>query len=526
MTEPKYITPPGLEPDPARGDFQFLEDLATAHWYSEVLFASLELDLFSLLGHGQALARQDLIQQTGWDPDALDRLLEALKALGLVLENEYGLTNSPLAQRFLVKDGERFLGDFLAYRRYIAPSWRKLPDRVRLGREANRRREEEAGDDYQKRVAAYVKALDAQAGLKVREALSHLEHLLPAPPAKILDLGGGAGAWSRALTRHWPDTEAVLFDLPEVIAAAGEIYPDPAHWQGIERIGGDCLRPCLASQSFDLIILSNLLHAYGRQEALAILRQARGWLAPGGGVLIHDYLLEGHPASPLKGRLYDLHMLLNTYNGRIFGLDELQDLAREAGLYSQRSLHLPSDSSLLLAWAKPGQTEHLDEFQLLLGRVKALGFAQAAPISPNQIPVKPWVRQKCATGCARYGRSLQCPPHSPDEARMQAILSSYERAILLQGEPPGKEFHQKLLAAERLCFLAGHHKALAFGAGPCTLCDQCGPNRPCLQPDKARPALEACGVDVYACAEQAGWSLEPVQTRDGYVKYLGLVLVD
>jgi predicted metal-binding protein len=35
--------------DPAHTDFQYLEDLATGYWYSEVLFAALELKLFDIL---------------------------------------------------------------------------------------------------------------------------------------------------------------------------------------------------------------------------------------------------------------------------------------------------------------------------------------------------------------------------------------------------------------------------------------------------------------------------------------------
>jgi hypothetical protein len=37
---------PFHQSDPVHKNFQFLGDLATAYWYSEVLFAAIELDLF------------------------------------------------------------------------------------------------------------------------------------------------------------------------------------------------------------------------------------------------------------------------------------------------------------------------------------------------------------------------------------------------------------------------------------------------------------------------------------------------
>ena len=48
----------------------------------------------------------------------------------------------------------------------------------------------------------------------------------------------------------------------------------------------------------------------------------------------------------------------------------------------------------------------------------------------------------------------------------------------------------------------------------------------CRFPEKLRPALEACGVDVYETARRAGLTLNPVQHPLGYVKYVGLVLFD
>jgi predicted metal-binding protein len=82
-----------------------------------------------------------------------------------------------------------------------------------------------------------------------------------------------------------------------------------------------------------------------------------------------------------------------------------------------------------------------------------------------------------------------------------------------------------MLELERAAFLAGHPKALSFVAGPCSLCDECRPDD-CLQPDRARPSLEAAGVDVYAAAAAVGWRLDPVQDHESPVAYLGLLLVE
>ena len=106
------------------------------------------------------------------------------------------------------------------------------------------------------------------------------------------------------------------------------------------------------------------------------------------------------------------------------------------------------------------------------------------------------------------------------------MLDAYRQALLVEGAPPGKAFHRRLLALEKAAFIGGFPKALVFGAGPCPICDSCPPAGPCRHPEQARPAMEAAGIDVYATAANAGIDLQPVPARDGYVKYLGLLLLE
>lgn len=109
---------------------------------------------------------------------------------------------------------------------------------------------------------------------------------------------------------------------------------------------------------------------------------------------------------------------------------------------------------------------------------------------------------------------------------MAATISRYTHALLVQGTPPSNVFHDQLLALERALFLAGHTEVLAFGAGPCPVCPPCPADGRCRAPEKARPSLEACGVDVYETARRAGLCLNPVSHPSGYVKYVGLVLIN
>jgi hypothetical protein len=65
---------PYLKNDPARWEFQYLEDLSTAYWYSQVLFSAVEVDLFGRIEEG-ASTPAALAAATGCQAAALARVV-------------------------------------------------------------------------------------------------------------------------------------------------------------------------------------------------------------------------------------------------------------------------------------------------------------------------------------------------------------------------------------------------------------------------------------------------------------------
>jgi predicted metal-binding protein len=162
--------------------------------------------------------------------------------------------------------------------------------------------------------------------------------------------------------------------------------------------------------------------------------------------------------------------------------------------------------------------------QQLVDRAVQSGALHAKAIQPATVQTGQWVRWKCQFGCGGYGSSLCCPPHSPTPSQTRSMLDEYQRAVLFEA-PRG---HAKEIAAtlERELFLTGYYKALGLGSGPCRLCDTCTFDEGCRHPREARPAMEACGIDVYATARRHGFTIDVVRTRQDPQHYFGLVLVE
>ena len=515
---------PFQQSDAGHRQFQFLEDLSTAYWYSEVLFTALDLNLFGIIEDGnQDLDR--LAQAAFCRKEPLERLLRVLERLELVCRTEDGWSNNPMARLYLIPGSETYMGDFLLYRSYIRPKWSELTQAVSRHSILPTRIHAREGENYEHRTKRYVRAMDTLAGTKAPEIVSLIESRTWESP--ILDVGGGAGALSRALVQTRPGSRAVLFELPEVLDAAKSLYPDPADWDSIQTVGGDFRSYVFdREQGFGLVMLSNFLHAYGPEEARPLLHKAVRLLAPDGLLLVHDYFPDRFGRSPQKGVFYDLNMMLNTFNGVCHDTAQIREWIIEAGLPHVRIQDLRSDTSVMLASRKPLEVSDRPDRDGLLHTARSLGFARAVLIPADQVVVAPWVRLKCRFGCSGYSKNGQCPPFAMPEEATQSLLDTYTTVVVLEGAPPGLQFHEDLLQVERAAFLAGFHKALGFGAGPCTLCSPCPAEGPCRHPKRARPSMEACGMDVYTTARNAGIQIEPLVEPLQYVKYIGLLLLE
>ena len=154
------------------------------------------------------------------------------------------------------------------------------------------------------------------------------------------------------------------------------------------------------------------------------------------------------------------------------------------------------------------------------------GVKAAKMVSPAEVATAAWVRLKCRFGCDGYGQTLVCPPYTPTPEQMRAVLDGYRRAVLVHFGPEA-EIKATVVELEREIFLRGAWKAFGLGAGSCYLCESCVRREgECRHAERARPAMEACGIDVYATARKAGFEIEVVRTRRQCPNYFGLILVD
>lgn len=507
--------------DPQDCSPQCLEDLATAYWYSEVLFAAVEMDLFSLLEQSGKTAAE-IADALGFSCQGTGRFLAALRALGLVMENGGCYYNTAVSSEYLVRGKNGYQGNSILWRKMLVRSWRGIMDCLKAGGRVDYP-EDEDPEEQRSRIHQYIRAMDDVAREKTKEIVPFFEGLFP--EGELLDVGCGSGAVAAGFMERFPSLKGTLVDLPVVLEFTKSLIRERGCGGRVSYCGCNILEPWpLPVEHFDLVILSNIVHAYSQREIPQILKQAARCLNRRGFLLVHDFFPEHYPE---KAALFDLNMLINTYNGRIFPADWVRNRLADEGLFVTELVPLKSDTALIVASKDRSRLANLrlDPVSRLVQKIYSLGFKNVVAFPPRDVQVSDWVDLRCRFGCSYYG-SPHCPPNSPTPEKTRKVLGCYSSALLLEGEPPTGKFQRLVLDAEREAFLAGYHKALAFWAGPCSLCKECASDGKCRSSKHARPSMEASGIDVFETVRRAGLSVRTLKDRAEYVKYFALLLLE
>ena len=194
----------------------------------------------------------------------------------------------------------------------------------------------------------------------------------------------------------------------------------------------------------------------------------------------------------------------------------------------------PSGPSRLITLEIPADKLQRDLEELRQNAI-ALGASMAEVIPADWVRIDERVRLKCAIPlCPHYNRCFFCPPHTPSPEDMRKALSRYSRAILFALDVvPAEHFtgrsteRSAASAWARRCFEivgrietlalgSGYYLAMGFGQASCRKA-LCGQEKclmleggACPYPLKARPSMEAVGIDVYGLVTQVGWDIYPI----------------
>jgi len=309
----------------ARREARQLFDLTAGFVYSQVAAALVESGLLDSLAGGPLTAEQ-ASGRAGLPNEATLTLLKAAASLqlteqlggqwilgtcGAALAATPGLADMIRHHRLLYAD----LADPLATLRGEGPG--QLPQLWRYDGSAD----PEAVATYSRLMAATQPMIAAQA-LAAYDFRRH---------RRLLDIGGGQGAFLSTIAPHAPQLELGLFDLPAVTARV-------AARPGLTLHPGSFLGDSLPT-GYDLHSLVRVLHDHDDAPAARILAASRAALPAGGRILIVEPMAKAG-GSP-EGHAYFGLYLAAMHSGRPREPREIKQMLRTAGFARARLLPTP-----------------------------------------------------------------------------------------------------------------------------------------------------------------------------------------
>lgn len=247
---------------------------------ARAIMAGVKLGIFEALRDGRRTV-DDLARALTLDRECLDLLLRTLVLCEYLIQEDGGYALSKLASRTMVIGAKTEFYGFLLWNYTQWDLIEHLEDTVRTGRGVDFHQtlhDSEAWKHYQRGMLE-VARLDAAViarRVPVRKGAT-----------RLLDLAGAHGLLGAAICRKHPPLRSVVVDLPEAVTHARALATEAGIADIVEHRAGD-IRTAELGTDYDVALLSNILHHFGPDENVAILRRAEGALKSGGTVAVWE----------------------------------------------------------------------------------------------------------------------------------------------------------------------------------------------------------------------------------------------
>jgi len=306
---------------------------------SRVMLTGIELNIFAAIGDG-AKASQ-VAGKIGTDARATEMLLNALVAMGILVKSDGVFHVTRVTARYLGGKSPDDARAAMMHTVHLWERWSTLTECVRAGTSVKRPEAAEARDDW---TEAFIAAMHHYAQARA----PHVVQAVGVQGArKMLDVGGGSGAYSIAFAQANEKLQVELLDLPEVLPIAQRHIEDAGLGARIKTRAGD-LRTDPLGQGFDVILVSAICHMLGPEGNRDLLRRCHAALAPKGRVIISDFILEADKTAPKHAALFALNMLVGTRDGSSYSEIEYVGWLREAGFRKVGRVRLPGPAHLIV----------------------------------------------------------------------------------------------------------------------------------------------------------------------------------
>ena len=251
-----------------------LQNIAQSYGQSAALMAAVELGVFSAIARG-AGTFEEIAAAVGILPTNAERLVVLLCAAGLVEKVDGRLRNAEDVERFLVEGQSGYMGPWITFTKPQWNEWGRLAEHLRVPKLRTMGTIADFTIEDARRYHKATYSIGMGAGRRFVRQVDLSQR------RRIMDIGGGSGAYCIQAAKAHAHIRGVVLDLPPVVAVAREFLAE----NGVgDRILAE---PCnFVTDPFptdcDVAIMASNLPMYSRSVIASVIAKAHDALVPGG----------------------------------------------------------------------------------------------------------------------------------------------------------------------------------------------------------------------------------------------------
>ena len=318
-----------------------LLEISGYFWKTCTLHTAVKLDVFTAIGDAQ-LTGEEITKKVNGVQRGVQRLLDALVALELLVKTDAKYSNTSSGKTLLAKDSPKYIGHIIMHHHHLVESWSQLDQAVKSGQPV---RDRSSFSKEEWRESFLMGMFNLAMGLAPQIVplvdLSSRRHLL--------DLGGGPGTYAIHFCQKNAGLRATVYDLPTTRPFAEKTIKQFKLADRIKFADGNYLDDPIDGR-YDAAWLSHILHGEGPDDCRMIIQKTVDSLEPGGMIIVHDFILNNSMDGPLFPALFSLNMLLGTDSGQSYSEKQIMDMLADAGVKDMRRIAFqsPNDSGLVI----------------------------------------------------------------------------------------------------------------------------------------------------------------------------------
>jgi precorrin-6B methylase 2 len=310
-----------------------------------VLEAAIHHRVFDVLDNGP-MTLKEVEAATGASARGLRGIMNVLVGLNFLSKAEdgrYALT--PESAAFLVSTKPAFQGGILRHGSgQLVPKWLHLNEIVRTGKPRQAVNQEGNGSDFFQQFVVDIFPMSYPSATVLAKHLA----LDEAEDVKVLDLAAGSGVWGIALAQSSGRVTVTAVDWGDVLPVTEKMVARFGLSDRFSFVAGDLMEADFG-HGHNVATLGHILHSEGEARSRTLLRKTFDALAPGGTIVIAEFLVNSDRTGPVGSLFFAANMLVNTDEGDTYSFEEIASWLKDAGFADARLLEAPGPSPLVLA---------------------------------------------------------------------------------------------------------------------------------------------------------------------------------